>query len=384
MLYASVGAELTAYDVNVGGATLAKRASITLPAGVQYVWPHPSAPFLYVASSDGGPGRTGNRHHLSAFRVDTRNGDLTPHGEPQPLAHRPVHMSLDRAGAYALTAYNNPSGVRVHRILADGMLGFPVDQPDDLDCGIYGHQVLATPSNRAVILVTRGNDAGGDRREDPGALKLFGFKDGVLSNRASIAPGRGYGFGPRHLDFHPSKPLVYVSVERQNQLHVYGIGADDALTAEPLHVLSTLENPDLVKGRQIAGAIHVHPNGRTVYVSNRSDTTIVYKGRRVRVGGEDNIAVFALDPVSGAPRLIQNANPRTSHVRTFSIDPSGRLMVSATIHASARFEGEDVVDVPAALSLFRIAGDGLLEFQRKYDIETDGETMFWSGMINVA
>jgi len=54
--------------------------------------------------------------------------------------------------------------------------------------------------------------------EDPGALKIFGFEDGQLTNRASIAPGGGYGFGPRHLDFHPAQPWVYVSLERQNKL----------------------------------------------------------------------------------------------------------------------------------------------------------------------
>jgi 6-phosphogluconolactonase len=44
--------------------------------------------------------------------------------------------------------------------------------------------------------------------EDPGALKLFSFREGQLTNLMSVAPNRGYGFGPRHLDFHPSLPLV--------------------------------------------------------------------------------------------------------------------------------------------------------------------------------
>jgi 6-phosphogluconolactonase len=381
MLYASVGAVLTGYKVNVAAATLTPQDSVTLPAGVQYVWPHPNQPFLYVAASDGGPGRTGYRHSLSAFRIAAGSGTLTPHGAPQPLPARPVHFSLDRAGAYALTAYNNPSGVSVHRIETDGTVGSRMAQPKGLDCGIYAHQVLATPSNQAVILVARGNDASSAKPEDPGALKLFSFEHGVLANRASVAPRGGYGFGPRHLDFHPTKPLVYVSIERQNQLQVFGLGPDDTLSPEPVFTETTLENPDLVKQRQLAGAIHVHPSGRYVYVSNRSDATILYKGRRVRVGGEDNIAVFALDPISGAPRLIQNANPRTSHVRTFSIDPSGRLLVAASIHASYRIEDDELESVPAALSLFRIAADGTLDFQRKYDIDTGSETMFWSGMV---
>src|SRR5262249_12272426 len=41
-LYANVGADLTHYDVDVAGAALTKRATVTLPAGVQYAWPHVS------------------------------------------------------------------------------------------------------------------------------------------------------------------------------------------------------------------------------------------------------------------------------------------------------------------------------------------------------
>src|SRR5256885_12137284 len=100
--------------------------------------------------------------------------------------------------------------VTVHRIRADGTIGDPVSQPARPDGGIFAHQILTTPGNQSAILVTRGNNAEGGKPEDPGALKVYGFKDGVLTNRASVAPGTGLGFGPRHLDFHPAKPWVFV------------------------------------------------------------------------------------------------------------------------------------------------------------------------------
>jgi len=50
-LYANVGPELTHYDVDVEGAALTRRATVTLPAGVQYAWPHANRRVLYVASS---------------------------------------------------------------------------------------------------------------------------------------------------------------------------------------------------------------------------------------------------------------------------------------------------------------------------------------------
>src|SRR5262249_46798779 len=219
--YASTGPELTVFDVDAGDAALQKRSTVTLPANVQYAWPHPSKRYPYVVSSSGGPGVASTTHLANAFRIDPASGALTPHGEPRSLPSRPIHASVDRSGEYLFTAYNDPSNVTVHRINRDGTLGDEVSQPGKLDCGIYGHQVLATPGNKTVIFVARGNNAAGGKAEDPGGLKLFGFKDGVLSNMAAIAPGTGLGFGPRHLDFHPTQPWVYVSIERQNKLFAY-------------------------------------------------------------------------------------------------------------------------------------------------------------------
>src|SRR4029077_8912514 len=109
------------------------------------------------------------------------------------------------------------------------------------DFGIYAHQVRVTPGNKTLILCSRGNDAAGDRPEDPGHIEVFGFKDGQLSNLQTIKPGAsGLGFGPRHLDFHPNGRFAYVSLERQNSIAVFGLKADGTLTPEPLFVKNAL------------------------------------------------------------------------------------------------------------------------------------------------
>src|SRR5439155_11485141 len=286
VFYASVGPALTRYLIDVEAASLTRQDPVMLPANLQYAWRHPSAPFLYVATSNGGSaslGIKGDKHFLSALRIDSGSGALQPHGAPAALASRPIHMSLDRSGAYALAAYNNPSGATVHRINADGTVGEEVKQVAPLDGGIFAHQIRTTPANDAAILVTRGNDAAGGKPEDPGALKVFSFKDGQLANRASIAPGGGYGFGPRHLDFHPSGQWAYISLERQNKLHVYKL-QDDTLDLQPLFSKDTLAAPGNIQPRQLAGTIHVHPNGRYVYVANRSGAMTDFQGKQVYLG----------------------------------------------------------------------------------------------------
>jgi 6-phosphogluconolactonase len=384
--YASVGPELALYRVDVEQASLARQSSAMLPAMVQYAWPHPSAPILYVASSNGGPGSAGaagDIHHLTAYRIDRGIGALTRHGDAVPLRWRPIHMSVDKTGSYALIAYNRPSAVSVHRLKPDGTIGEEVKQTATLDTGIYAHQIRVTPDNSAAILVTRGNDAEKDKPEDPGALKVFGFKDGQLTNRASIAPGGGLGFGPRHLDFHPTLPLVYVSLERQNRLSVFML-ENGTLIPEPVFTRDTLAEPGKLRPKQLAGTLHMHPSGTCLYVANRSDLTSDFQGQPVDGGGENNITVFALDRASGEPRLLENIESRGFHPRTFALDPSGRMLVATNLTSRAVRDGAGTRLHPATLSCYRIGDDGRLTFARTYDVETLGKLQFWSGMVALA
>jgi 6-phosphogluconolactonase len=125
----------------------------------------------------------------------------------------------------------------------------------------------------------------------------------------------------------------------------------------------------------------VHPNGHTVYVANRSSETIEDGGQRLFAGGENSLAVFAIDQASGEPNLIQHVNTHGIHPRTFHIDPSGRLLVVAHIMGLKVKDGEVVHDVPARLSLFRIAADGRLAFARTYDVAVGQRSMWWMGMV---
>jgi 6-phosphogluconolactonase len=376
MFYASVGPLLKIFDVDVDGAQLHERGAVTLPANIQYAWPHPSRRYLYVVSSNGGPGIPGDEHFASAFAIDPATADVRPHGEPAALPSRPIHASLDRSGGYLLTAYNDPSGLTVHRIGSDGTVGARVAQQPDLDTGIYAHQILATPSNRCVILVTRGNNSTASKPEDPGAIKTFDFDNGKLKNLASIAPGKGFGFGPRHLDFHPTKPWVLASIERQNKLYVYELNEATGLSRDPIFIKETLSNPK-TPASQGAGAIHVHANGKFAYLTNRTFPARE-GGREVSIGGEDNLVVYALDQNSGEPKPIQHIDGRGVQLRTFGIDASGSLLVAASIMPMLRSDG---TTVPAGMTVFRIAEAGMLAFARKYDVEVGSSQQFWSGMI---
>jgi 6-phosphogluconolactonase (cycloisomerase 2 family) len=381
-LYVSVGPELTQYDVDVEAAALVRRSTVTLPANVHYAWPHASGRHLYVASSDSAPGVgvAGDTHHVTAFRIDPATGALTPHGKPIPLPTRPIHMTTDIPSEHLLVAFSNPSALRVYRVNPDATPGDEVRQQGPIDAGIYGHQVRVSPDNRLAILVTRGHDAAAGKPEEPGALKVFQYKDGLLGGEVSVAPNGGYGFGPRHLDFHPTKPWVYVSLERQNKLDMFAIN-NAKLSAAPVFRKETLAEPGNIRGRQAAGTVHVHPNGRFVYAANRASATVQVDGKSVFAGGENTFAAYEIDPATGEPVPIQHVDTRGIHCRTFHIDPSGRILVAAHIMALPVREGAAIRTVPATLAVFRIDDRGKLDFVRKYDVDLGGRTMFWMGMV---
>ena len=379
-LYASAGSRLIHFEVDAEKATLRERGTVMLPADVQYAWPHASRRFLYVACSDGGPDSPGSTHWLCVLGIDGATGALKPHGQPVRLRWRPLHITTDIDSTHALVTYNVPSTVTVHRINADATMGEEVVQSPAPDFGIYAHQVRIAASNKRAIVVARGNDAGADKPEDPGALKLFDYADGKLRFKTSIAPDGGYGFGPRHVDFHPTAPWVYVSLERQNKLQVYDF-RNEELGALPSHAAGTLADVRHDNREQKPGTVHVHPNGRYLYVANRARATRELNGRRVFAGGENNIAVFSIDRQTGAPALIQNADIGGNSPRTFALDAGGRVLAAANLMPMQVATAEGVQRLEAGLTMFRVGGDGRLEFARKYDIDTGAGQLFWMGMV---
>lgn len=390
VFYSAAGPDLTLYDIDVEGGTLTRRNTVRLPGNVQYAWPHPNRKFFYITSTNGEPGGgdapKGDNHSVTAFRIDPENGTLVKHGADVRLPTRPIHNSVDATGRFLLIAYNEPSNVTVHRIEEDGTIGALVEQKESrLDFGIYGHQIRMTPGNKTAILITRGNNATARKAEDPGAIKVFGFEDGQLSNLESITPNGmpGYGFGPRHHDYHPAKPWLYVSIERQNQIQQYKMNADGSISNEPPVIrttLATLRRPEVAQG---AGTIHLHPNGRFAYIPNRASGTVKEGGKDVWAGGENNIAVFALDDATGEPHAIQHVEGHGVQLRTFAIHPSARLLVAASIQPMLMRDGNKLRTESAGLSVYRMAEDGRLTYLRKYDIDTAKGTQFWSGMVTL-
>ena len=120
-----------------------------------------------------------------------------------------------------------------------------------------------------------------------------------------------------------------------------------------------------------------------MYIANRATDTTSFEGKTVFAGGENSIAVFAIDQDTGEPTLIQSIDTRGVQPRTFALDLSGRVLVAGNQSALAVRDGTVVRDVAAGLATFRVGDNGKIEFVRKYDTATTAPavTLFWMGIV---
>jgi 6-phosphogluconolactonase (cycloisomerase 2 family) len=381
VVYAGLGEELTCYRVDTETGGLNRLGSVSLPAQVQYAVPDAAGKHLFVASSnrnnEGSP--DGTVHHLTTLQIDRPSGLLKLSGRPKPLPDRPIHLTVDADAKHLLVAFSAPASLRVYKVNADHIPGEMVAQAEAIEPGIYPHQVRVTPDAKQVILVSRGHNPRNGKPEEPGCLKVFDYADGQLRNEVSVAPNGGFGFGPRHLDFHPNGAWIYVALERQNKMQMFS-RSNGRVSEQALFTKEALADPSSSGRRQMVGTVRVHPSGRFVYVANRADEKKEDGGQKVFAGGANNLAVYGIDPTTGAPELIQHVDTGGIHCRNFQLDPSGRIMAASHVNAIQVRQGEEVVTVPPRVSLFRVGDDGRLTLLTTHDIDTAGRRIFWMGL----
>ena len=387
VVYAGVGESLRVLALDTKPAGLDLRQTVPdLRGDVQYVAVHPTRKSLYVSCSEVPPPK--DRPQISAiyaFAIDDKTGALTQLGEPHtPPLSRVINLTVDHTGHYLLMAHNVAESASVLGLKADGSLGEPVKQPEERQhLGFLAHQIRIDPSNKWVMVPVRGDDEkvtaeGKVKKVEPeklGHIFVFEFNDGVLTKRHTVDfPTL---LGPRHLDFHPSKPLVYVSMERGNRLLTY---KHESGVMTELFDTTTLADPSLKFPAQRAGPIHVHPGGKWVYVANRSTQACAPGAPCGAI--ENDVAVFSLDPATGEPKLIQNVDTHGFEARTMTIDPTLHFLIVANQKEFSRRDPRDAdktLKVGPSLAVFRIGDDGKLGYVRSYDV-TDGE-LWWVGGV---
>src|SRR5258708_21407968 len=110
-------------------------------------------------------------------------------------------------------------------------------------------------------------------------------------------------------------------VAAADQPFIHFISTEAVVSAE------TLSDPT-TKMRQLAGPIHVHPNGRFVYLTNRAYAFTDFAGKKLFAGGENAVAVFAIYESTADPTLFPSADGHANYFRTFGILATRKTLVA--------------------------------------------------------
>jgi 6-phosphogluconolactonase len=251
----------------------------------------PDARTLYVADETKGS--------LAAYAIAPETGQLSPRNQVQTAGH-PVYVALDPRGGSLSTCFFEEARTEVFAIEADGSIGKSACL---VDSGRESHCTVFAPSGRFLYVPTRGDNWVAQYRFDASTRNLSALSSPHVSELA--------GAGPRHLAFHPNGRYAYLINELTLTLSVYAFDAEQG-------TLSALQRQlDAAPAGVIGGAaadIHVHPNGRFLYVSNRQED-------------QSTLALFALDPESGRARLIGHESTRGRTPRNFGLDADGRILI---------------------------------------------------------
>jgi 6-phosphogluconolactonase (cycloisomerase 2 family) len=296
-----------------------------------------------------------------------------------------------------------------------------VAQPDggDTNVGAYLHQIRVDPSGQYVTICDRGNDptttttdAGTvTTPEQFGHLLVYSFSDGVLTPKQNIPFDAGVG--PRHLDFHPTQPWVYLSAERGNRLIMYTFESgtltqkfDVTSVAVPADAVIT-DNTEAVNAQR-AGAITVDPSGKYLWITNRFNEVVPDPGPPADAGadaaggdasadagaadaapvmvladgGENNVALFSIDQTTGAPTFVAAVDTHGIEPRTFTIDPSHQFLIVGNQKQEYVRQGATLATELPNVAVFRIGADGALTFVETYS-QMSGEVV-WVGSTAVA
>lgn len=271
---------------------------------------HPTRPFLYavneVTELDGQPGGG-----VSAFALDPATGTLTFLNRQPSHGTAPCHLTTDHSGRFVLVANYGSGSLAVFPIQDDGSLGpatavvqhqgasvHPVRQQ-----GPHAHAIILDPANRFALAADLGLDQ----------VLVYRFDADHGRLEPNDPPGLAFppGSGPRHLEFHPTGRYLYVINELNSTLSVCHYDPERGR----LHLFQTVSTlPADWSGRNSCADVHVTPDGRFVYGSNR---------------GHDSLAALRIDPATGQVSPLGHTSTQGRTPRHFGIDPTGTFLLAA-------------------------------------------------------
>lgn len=253
-----------------------------------------------------------NSGAVSAFAIDQKTGELDLLNNQSSLGGAPCYVTTTNNSKFVLVANYMGGNVSVYPIESDGKLGASTDLAQHKGSGpnkdrqesAHAHSITLDRNNRFAFAA----DLGIDR------LMIYRFDDqtGKLKpNEAQPFFETKPGAGPRHFSFHSNGKFAFLLNELN--MSITSLAYDEIRgTLKKIQTVPTL--PADFNGANTCADIHVSPNGKFLYASNR---------------GHDSIVSYRIDGKSGKLKLIEHTSTGGKRPRNFAIDPTGKFLLAA-------------------------------------------------------
>ncbi|MES2278500.1 MAG: lactonase family protein [Bacteroidota bacterium] len=263
--------------------------------------------FVYSVNEVG----SNRKGSVSAFSFEPKVGKIALINQQPSTGTGPCYISVDKAQKHVFVANYASGALSVLPVNKDGSLA-PVVQTiqdqghsanKDRQEGPHVHTAVLSPDEKYLLYTDLGTDK----------LSFYRYKSGQaqpLSAADPVAIDVLPGHGPRHLDFTPDKKYMYLITEMGGVIYVYDYDGPKSKQLEAISLVA-----DGFKGATGAADIHVSPDGKFLYATNRGDA--------------NEIIVFSINTDNGRLTFVERKSSMGKTPRNFVIDPTGNYLLVA-------------------------------------------------------
>ncbi len=309
------GVHVAEFDPSRGSFDLLQ--TIENPRGPSYLARHPTLPVLYAAELILEEDRR-DVGGIAVYWIDRDSGRLIFRQRRSPETTGSTHVRVDPSGRFVFVSSLRGAGLTVFPVDGDGMLGAPIavhrfagGGPHPRQTGAMIHCSVIDPSGQYLLAT----DLGSDR------ILVFRFDPltGALSPALRPFAQTSSGSGPRHVKFHPTLPVAYVTNELDATVSVFTFSREGGA----LSILQTIDpKPTPSGGKATCSELAFNSRGTEVFVAVR---------------GDDVLAHYDVDPTSGRLSFREHLSSGGANPMAMSVDPSDRyLLVANRSSASVR------------------------------------------------